>query len=80
MLQGNQKFRALCFSRKPEFDVGNHAAKRRIATEIVKHIRENDGHFLRKKEQKGPWYKMTEEQVRLMGACARAVLGCRLFG
>jgi hypothetical protein len=32
---GNKKFRALCFVRKPEFDAGNHAAKRRIAHEIV---------------------------------------------
>jgi hypothetical protein len=33
--EGNKKFRALCFARKAEFDAGNHAAKRRIATQIV---------------------------------------------
>jgi hypothetical protein len=33
--EGNKKFRALCFARKAEFDAGNHAVKRRIATQIV---------------------------------------------
>ena len=32
---GNKKFRALCFVRKAHFDLGNHAAKRKLATEIV---------------------------------------------
>jgi len=32
---GNKKFRALCFVRKAHFDLGNHAAKRQLATEIV---------------------------------------------
>ena len=32
---GNKKFRALCFVRKAHFDLGNHAAKRKLATEII---------------------------------------------
>ena len=46
---GNKKFRALCFSRKPEFEAGNHAAKRRIATEIVTATANNgESRFLKK--------------------------------
>jgi len=60
---GNKKFRALCFARKPEFEAGNHAAKRRIATEIVAAI-SNGGtaRFLKRKSDKEPWYEMTTEQ------------------
>lgn len=41
--EGNQKFRALCFARKAEFDAGNHVAKRRIATQIVDFVITNYG-------------------------------------
>ena len=45
---GNKKFRALCFAHKALFDAGNHAAKRRIAAEIVsKMIDEHQSRFLR---------------------------------
>ncbi|CAJ1954774.1 unnamed protein product [Cylindrotheca closterium] len=66
---GNKKFRALCFARKPEFEAGNHAAKRRVATEIV--TSSFDGgkaRFLKKKGEKGPWYEMTKEQA-ILKAC-----------
>ena len=63
---GNKRFRALCFSRKPEFEAGNHAAKRRVATEIVNTAISNyNARFLRKKEDKGPWVEMTREQAIL---------------
>jgi hypothetical protein len=63
---GNKKFRALCFARKPEFDAGNHAAKRRIATEIVTTVVNlYTSRFLRRKQDKGPWYEMTREQAIL---------------
>ena len=67
--QGNKKFRALCFVRKPLFDRGNHAAKRRIATEIVHLMTQpTDGsspaRFLKKTNDKqAPFYLMTEEQA-----------------
>jgi hypothetical protein len=47
--EGNKKFRALCFARKTEFDTGNHAAKRRIATEIVDFCITNHGSRFYKK-------------------------------
>jgi hypothetical protein len=65
---GNKKFRALCFARKPEFEAGNHAAKRRIATEIVAVSTNTSGKFLKKKIDKGPWYEMTNEQA-ILKAC-----------
>lgn len=67
--QGNKKFRALCFARKPEFEAGNHAAKRRIATEIVNAVL-NDGEarFLKRKNEKGPWLELTKEQA-ILKAC-----------
>lgn len=66
---GNKKFRALCFSRKPEFEAGNHAAKRRIATEIVTATANNgESRFLKKKVDKGPWHEMTFEQA-ILKAC-----------
>lgn len=50
---GNKKFRALCFARKPEFEAGNHAAKRRVATEIVNVIFDDGkARFLKKKDNK----------------------------
>ncbi len=41
---GNKKFRALCFVRKAHFDLGNHAAKRRLATEIVEILQSGKDH------------------------------------
>lgn len=66
---GNKKFRALCFARKPEFEAGNHAAKRRVATEIVTNTFDGGkARFLKKKGEKGPWYAMTKEQA-ILKAC-----------
>ena len=66
---GNKKFRALCFARKPEFEAGNHAAKRRVATEIVTTTFDGGkARFLKKKGEKGPWYEMTKEQA-ILKAC-----------
>jgi hypothetical protein len=66
---GNKKFRALCFLRKPEFEAGNHAAKRRIATEIVAASKAGtDARFLKKKSDKGPWFEMTNDQA-ILKAC-----------
>jgi hypothetical protein len=66
---GNKKFRALCFSRKQLFEAGNHAAKRRIAMEIVQAaVTDFGARFLKRKEEKGPWYEMNEEQA-LLKAC-----------
>lgn len=68
---GNRKFRALCFAHKPHFEVGNHAAKRRIATEIVALMfRPTDGaepsRFLKRRVgDRGSYYAMTEEQAIL---------------
>uniref|UniRef100_A0A7S4VJM1 DUF6824 domain-containing protein n=1 Tax=Ditylum brightwellii TaxID=49249 RepID=A0A7S4VJM1_9STRA len=46
---GNTRFRALCFHKKSDFDGANHAAKRRIATEIVQVVTslEPPGRFLK---------------------------------
>ncbi|KAG7354572.1 hypothetical protein IV203_003928 [Nitzschia inconspicua] len=68
---GNKRFRALCFVRKPLFDAGNHAAKRRIATEIVdimmtpKEGETEGARFLKRNNnsEKGPYYAMTREQA-----------------
>jgi hypothetical protein len=76
---GNKKFRALCFVRKPEFDAGNHAAKRRIAHEIVvatlggpsgesSTSSTTTTRFLKRKDEKGPWTQMTMEQA-ILKAC-----------
>jgi hypothetical protein len=63
---GNKRFRALCFARKPWFEAGNPAAKRRISVEIVKHAQSEYGsRFLRKMQGKGPWYEMAFEQAVL---------------
>jgi hypothetical protein len=68
---GNRKFRALCFAHKPHFEAGNHAAKRRIATEIVALMfHPTDGaepsRFLKKRVgDRGPYYAMNEEQAIL---------------
>lgn len=67
--KGNQEFRAMCFRRKPEFDAGNHAVKRRIATEIVAIMMdEKKGRFLKKKDDKGPWFEQTREKA-ILKAC-----------
>lgn len=66
---GNKKFRAACFVRKAEFEAGNHAAKRRVATEIVNStVEKYNSRFLKRKEDKGPWYEMTKEQA-ILKAC-----------
>lgn len=66
---GNKKFRALCFVRKPEFEAGNHAAKRRVATEIVTATFDGGkARFLKKKGEKGPWFEMTKENA-ILKAC-----------
>jgi hypothetical protein len=62
---GNRRFRDLCFKRKPEFDAASHAAKRRIAGEIVAATKATNGRFLKRKVDKGPWYEMTDEQALL---------------
>jgi hypothetical protein len=65
---GNRRFRDLCFKRKPEFDAASHAAKRRIATEIVVATKAANGRFLKRKVDKGPWYEMSDEKA-LLKAC-----------
>jgi len=67
--KGNIKFRAVCFARKPEFEAGNHAAKRRIATEIVEMTRAASGRFLKRRDGKGgPWYELSTEKA-ILKAC-----------
>jgi hypothetical protein len=66
--KGNQKFRALCFKRKAEFDAGSHAAKRRIATEIVNQTFAAKGRFLKRKAEKGAWYELDAEKA-ILKAC-----------
>ena len=62
---GNRRFRDLCFKRKPEFDAASHAAKRRIANEIVVATKETGGRFLKRKVDKGPWFEMDDEKALL---------------
>lgn len=66
--RGNTKFRALCFSRKPEFEAGNHAVKRRIAAEIVNVTKALPGRFLKRRNDKGPWYEISTEKA-ILKAC-----------
>lgn len=67
--KGNIKFRAVCFARKPEFEAGNHAAKRRIATEIVEMTKAVSGRFLKRRDGKGgPWYELSTEKA-ILKAC-----------
>lgn len=66
--RGNTRFRALCFARKPEFEAGNHAAKRRVATEIVGMTKALPGRFLKRKQDKGPWYELSTEKS-ILKAC-----------
>ena len=67
---GNQKFRALCFAQKALFDAANHAAKRRIATDVVLLMKEtHNARFLKKvKGEDSPWFEMTMEQC-IQKAC-----------
>jgi hypothetical protein len=66
---GNQKFRALCYARKPLFDAANHAAKKRIATEIWTTCEQlYQSRFLTKRELKGPWYQQSSHQAILKAA------------
>ena len=70
---GNQKFRALCFSRKHECDSANAVTKRRIATEIVDFTMATYGSRFFKKmrstkdkgEDTSTWTRMTREQAIL---------------
>jgi hypothetical protein len=65
---GNKRFRALCFARKLEFEAGNHAAKRRIATEIVMTVtRQHNARFF-KKGSDAVWEEMTME-ASIQKAC-----------
>jgi len=66
--KGNTKFRAVCFARKPEFEAGNHAAKRRIAAEIVILTKASSGRFLKRRPGKGPWYELSNEKA-VLKAC-----------
>ena len=53
---GNKKFRSLCFARKMEFENGNHATKRRVATEIVQLTQQSWGsRFLTRNIQKSKY-------------------------
>jgi len=58
----------LCFARKPEFEAGNHAAKRRVAAEIVSVTKALPGRFLKRKQDKGPWYEVGTEKA-ILKAC-----------
>jgi hypothetical protein len=63
---GNKKFRALCFARKAQFEAGNHAAKRRIATEIWDAmVQQHQSRFLKKRKDKGPWCEMSAHEAIL---------------
>mmetsp|Transcript_3296 Transcript_3296/g.4925 ORF Transcript_3296/g.4925 Transcript_3296/m.4925 type:complete len:389 (+) Transcript_3296:151-1317(+) len=67
--RGNTKFRAICFARKPEFEAGNHAVKRRIAEEIVNSTKAVNGRFLKRRDGKGgPWYELSAEKA-ILKAC-----------
>jgi hypothetical protein len=63
---GNKKFRALCFARKAQFEAGNHAAKRRIATEIWNAmVQQHQSRYLKKRLDKGPWHEMSAHEAIL---------------
>lgn len=74
--KGNQKFRAICFKRKPEFDAASHAAKRRIAEEIVNQTKATNGRFLKRKVDKGPWFEITHEKAILKACQGENVVYC----
>ncbi len=64
---GNQKFRALCYAHKAIFDVANHAAKRRIATEIWNTCQTlYQSRFLSKQPSSrtdGPWIQQSSQKA-----------------
>jgi hypothetical protein len=63
---GNQKFRALCYANKAVFDVANHAAKKRIVTEIWTTCQQMySSRFLSKRNDKGPWTQQSSQQAIL---------------
>ena len=59
---GNKRFRALCFTRKPEFDAANLAAKKRITAEIVDHMVSNYGTVFLKQSRDG-WQRLSTLQA-----------------
>ena len=68
---GNQKFRALCYAHKAIFDVANHAAKRRIATEIWSTCQKlYNSRFLSKPSShvNGPWIQQNSDKAILKAA------------
>ena len=66
---GNQKFRALCYARKSQFEAANHAAKKRIATEIWTTCEQlYNSRFLSKRQEKGPWYQQNAHHAILKAA------------
>jgi hypothetical protein len=66
---GNQKFRALCYARKSQFDAANHAAKKRIATEIWTTCEQlYNSRFLSRRHEKGPWYQQSAHHAILKAA------------
>lgn len=51
------------------FDAANHAAKRRIATEIwTTCVGVYQSRYLKKRQDKGPWYELGTEQAILKAA------------
>jgi hypothetical protein len=68
---GNQKFRALCYAHKAIFDVANHAAKKRIATEIWTTCQTlYNSRFLSKQGSNinGPWIQQNAQKAILKAA------------
>ena len=67
--EGNKKFRALCFARKALFEVGNHAAKKRICAEIWNEcVQKYGSRYLKRHQAKGPWFEQTAEVAELKAA------------
>lgn len=64
---GNQRFRALCYAHKAIFDAANHAAKRRIATEIWSTCQTlYQSRFLSKQPSSrtdGPWIQQSSQKA-----------------
>lgn len=61
---GNKRFRASCFARKPEFDAANHAAKKRITSEIVHDMVTRYGtRFLKRAAASSAWQCLSTEQA-----------------
>jgi hypothetical protein len=70
---GNKKFRALCFVRKAHFDLGNHAAKRKLATEIVEILQCGKDHPPSRFLKKRPANAMSAAEVEATGVEAADV-------